>query len=481
MKERKIVSALECLSVSELTGFRKFLQSPFFNVNQAVLRYYEILERAIRQSENINEVSSDKLWNQVFTDQPFNNQQFLKLNSDLVKLLEEYIAQKEFESSSSLRAFLKVEGVRKHGIENLYNGILAEVERLDNREFNQSSAYYLTRYQIEKSIFSLTSENEKKNEKSTMNRELNIRMISNNMDYFYVAEKLRLYCTLLSWQKMYRLDIRLDHMNFILDCVDKEPYNSLPPIRMYNQIRLTYVEEENTQHYFELKNLIKDYIHLFPQDEQREIYATAISYCINKVNKNVTEFNAETFYNYSDALKNEVFVVENKMDVSNYRNIVLIALRVNEINWTERFIQEYAQYIDEKYRENAVEFSLARLEFYRKNYGKVLEHLNRVNYEDVWYNINAKTLQIAAYYELDEFDALDSLLMAFKMFIRREKSLSQDRKEHYLNLIRFTGALIKVHPSEKQKISKIKEEIQQSKGVVSKPWLLDKVSELLGN
>ena len=159
--------------------------------------------------------------------------------------------------------------------------------------------------------------------------------------------------------------------------------------------------------------------------------------------------------------------------------MVFFALRVNEFDWTENFIHEYAEYLDPRYRDNAVEFSLARLEFYRKNYGKVLDHLNKVNYEDVWYNLNAKTLQLAAYYELDEYDALESLTLSYKMYIRREKSITPERKTHYLNLIKYTSALMKVNPRDQLKILKIQEDISQTKGIVSKPWLMEKVNEMI--
>ncbi|MBK6497430.1 MAG: hypothetical protein IPJ39_15235 [Saprospiraceae bacterium] len=103
----------------------------------------------------------------------------------------------------------------------------------------------------------------------------------------------------------------------------------------------------------------------------------------------------------------------------------------------------------------------------------------KVSYEDVWYNLNTKTLQIASYYELDEFDALESLLQSFKMYIRREKSLSTDRKTHYLHLIKFTSALMKINHRDQQKLLKLKNEIETTQGVVSKPWLIEKVDQLI--
>jgi hypothetical protein len=65
------------------------------------------------------------------------------------------------------------------------------------------------------------------------------------------------------------------------------------------------------------------------------------------------------------------------------------------------------------------------------------------------------------------------------MYIRREKSLTNDRKETYLNLIKFTLNLMKLSHKDKEKLTKLKTEISNTKGVVSKPWLLEKIDILI--
>ncbi|MFZ1582394.1 MAG: hypothetical protein WAT26_14690 [Saprospiraceae bacterium] len=478
MKDRKISIALSSLNIYELNSFIKFVQSPYFNVNQSIAQFAQVISEAIKNG-NLPILMPQDVWKQVYNNEPYNNQKFLKLNSDLTKLLETFLAQKEFESSESLITNLKLEGAKKRNLENLYSGIISEAERLNKSEYNQSADYYLTKYQIEKNLFSLKTENEKKNEKFEITSALNIHDIVENLDIFYVAEKLKLYCTLLSWKKMYKLNIEMENMEEILSKATRAPYNQIPPINIYYTIHLTYIEDENIINYYQLRSLMKKFIHLFPKSEQRNIYQTAISYCINKGNKNIALFHKESFEIYKEALLNNTLIVNDEILVTTFRNIVPIALRVEEFSWAESFIHDYAKYVDEKYRVNAVEFSLARLEFYRKNYGKVLEHMYKVSYEDVWYNLNTKTLQIASYYELDEFDALESLLQSFKMYIRREKSLSTDRKTHYLHLIKFTSALMKINHRDQQKLLKLKNEIETTQGVVSKPWLIEKVDQLI--
>lgn len=479
MKDRKITAALLQLSVYELNSFKKYVHSPYFNVNESISKYLDLVLDWIKKGNLLNDISNEILWEKVYGAIPYHNQKFLKLNSDLVKLLEDFLAQQEYDNMLSLRTNLKLEGVRKRGLEKLYNGIVGELERLEKMEVNQSVEYYYTKYQIERGLFNLKTGNEKKNAKFEIETELNINKISENLDCFYISEKLRLYCTLLSWKKMYQLDIDMDNMDWVLLKAKDDKMNTIPPIQLYDKMQSTYVDGENTSHYYELRQMMKQYIHLFPKEELKEIYATAISYCINRVNKGDISFQRENFDLYRETIEQNIIVINSEISSTTFRNIVHIALRVGEFDWAENFIFEYSKYIDEKYRENAVEFSLARLEFYRKDFNKVLNHLNNVTYEDVWYNLGSKSLLIFTYYELDESDALESLLQAFKMYIRREKSLTNDRKETYLNLIKFTLNLMKLSHKDKEKLTKLRTEISNTKGVVSKPWLLEKIDILI--
>lgn len=478
MRDRKVVMGLMSLTVYELNSFGKYVHSPYFNVNQNINQYFNIIEHAIKNGL-VDQLNPNEIWGQIFPSLPYHNQKFLKLNSDLLNLLENFLAQKEYEASEILQANFKLEGAKKRNITKLYNGIIGELERLRLNDINQSVEFYYNKYLIERNLFNLKTENEKKNEKIEISTELNIKDISDQLEYFYIAEKLRLYCTLLSWKKMYKLDIELGNMSYILDKAQEHQYFKIPAIKIYYLMYLTYEYGDDIKNYENLKHEINTFGHKFPENERWEIYSTAISYCINRVNKGDLTFQQETFLLYKEVIENNLLTKDETISQTTYRNIVFFALRVEEFSWAENFIYEYAKYVDEKYRNNAVEFSLARLEFYRKKYSKVIEHLYKVTYEDVWYNINAKTILLASYFELDELDALESLLQSFKMFINREKSLSSDRKTHYLNLVKFTHQLIKIHPKDKVKLEKLKTEIEETKGVVSKPWLLEKVEHLL--
>ena len=121
---------------------------------------------------------------------------------------------------------------------------------------------------------------------------------------------------------------------------------------------------------------------------------------------------------------------------------------------------------------------MACFKILKNNFGRVLEHILHVNYQDSWNALDSKTLQLAAYYELKEYDALESLFQSFKAYLKREKSIPKNRKQNYLNLIKYTDILIRTNRRDKDKIQKLKDEVTHTPGIVSKLWLLQKIDEL---
>lgn len=110
--------------------------------------------------------------------------------------------------------------------------------------------------------------------------------------------------------------------------------------------------------------------------------------------------------------------------------------------------ETYKNSLEKPYRESAYHFNLARLEFCKKNYGAVLDLLQKANYRDVLVNLAIKTLLLKTYYELDEYNLLESHLHAMQNYIHRKRILGYHRA-NYLNIIRYTGKLLalRVHKS----------------------------------
>ncbi len=81
---------------------------------------------------------------------------------------------------------------------------------------------------------------------------------------------------------------------------------------------------------------------------------------------------------------------------------------------------------------------------------------------------------LVSYFEMSEMDALESLLESFKNLVYRQKDIGYHRG-NYLNLIRFTHQLLRLHPSDDSARLKLEQRILDTGHVAEKEWLLRKV------
>ena len=100
--------------------------------------------------------------------------------------------------------------------------------------------------------------------------------------------------------------------------------------------------------------------------------------------------------------------------------------------------------------------------------------LQKAEYKDLLLNLAAKILQLKIFYELQEFDLLASHLQAIRSFIRRKKVMGYHR-ENYLNTVHFTQKMLEINPFDKTERAELRREIEETKAVAEKEWLLEQI------
>ncbi len=473
MNSSKLYSILEYFNKYEQNRLRKYLLSPYFNKNQTLVHLFEILIKNIN-SQTPKELSKEGVWKKLNKSEKYDDVRFRKHFSDLLKLVEGFLAQQVYEENPLHQATYLMEAIEINKMEKLYNSSMKSARRLSNQQFQKPANYYYHQYQIERIYYEL-AQHELKRAKKT-----NVEEIANNLDRFYIAEKLRLYCLVLNQKLVASHEYELLFMDEIISHVNKNNYNfdSIPAISIYYQVFLTITETANQNHYFKLKSLLENHSLEIPKHEVLPIYHSAINYCIQNANKGQQQFLQELFDLYFDLIKKEIIFTDGELSPWDFKNIVSCALRLGNYDWTEEFIKTYSSYLPEDFRENAVSFNLAQLYYYQKEFNKVIRLLQTVEYEDFTYNLNSKTMLLLIYYETDEIEALYSLLESFRAYLNRHKNLPDHRRIHYLNLIKFTKKLTKIMPGESKALLKLKEEIKTTKEIANLKWLKEKIAEL---
>ena len=103
-----------------------------------------------------------------------------------------------------------------------------------------------------------------------------------------------------------------------------------------------------------------------------------------------------------------------------------------------------------------------------------MQLLQKADYKDLLLSLAAKMLQLKIFYELTEFDLLESHLQAFGAFIRRKKALGYHR-DNYQNTLHFTQKLLDTNRFDKAAWAALRAEIEATGALAEREWLLGQV------
>jgi len=271
-----------------------------------------------------------------------------------------------------------------------------------------------------------------------------------------------------------------------LSYLKRNPLREVPAVAIYYQILLTLTESKNENHYRKLKLLLSKHQNKFPKQGMRDMYGFAQNYCIRQLNSGKPKYLKELFDWYKLLLKREIIFEGKQLSQFDFKNIVTVGLRMEEFAWTKKFIEQYKHHISKEFQENSIAYNLSHFYFAKQEYKKAKKLLLSVRFTDMYYQLDAKSMLLKTYYELNEINPLNSLLDAFRVNLRRSKKISEYQRLTYLNLLGFVKKLIRINASpptplqkrgEKKKLNELKKEISKTTEVADKKWLLKKVEE----
>ncbi len=462
---------LRCFDPTERKRLMKFMASPYFNQSRTMAKLCELLLRLIEQGKP--GFDRREIWGKLFPDEGYDDVNFRKYCSDLLKLLEDFMAQETIAKDESQKAIGTLEFIVSRKVEPLYNSAFRQMRTEMEKRPYRSLDDYRKQYEIERQYYLMMDFDQK------VNVLTNIELISSNLDFYYWIEKLKLYIAVLSHRKTGNFDYNINFVTEIIEYLEKYPIEEIPELAVYYYSFLTLYENEKTEHYYNLRRLLDKHGALMPKKDAIELYDSALHYCTGKLNQGDRVFLEEYFEVFEEALSRRIFIVNDELAIWRFNNIVGVALRSGRVDWAETFILQNRDYIPLETRENTYTFNLARVYRFQGKYEQVLELLRNVEYEDIGYNLISKMMLTITYYELDTYETLASFLESFRVFLNRQKNLPQQRRKSYLNLIKFTRRLTRLLPSDKAAVAKLRDDIVQERAsTVNHEWLLEKLDEL---
>lgn len=464
MQDSKLILLLKTFNKEDWRWFRKFLLSPYFNNREELILLFDYLRG---QSPNFipTSLKKEKVFKKIFPNDPFNEKQLSYAMSYLLTQAEQFLMQRKFEESQPrMNNFLLSALVDRNLNKNYKFHYGKFTKQLDNYH-TQHIDYYLLKYQFtEIATLQFLNQNLRQEDNHLLET-------YNNLHEFYFFNILKYSCELMTRQKTYGTIYDFQIVDHTITTIKTQ--KDIPPIvSIYLKIYALLKEEEMETNFQHLKELLATFHHILPSAEKRIIYLHAINFCIFQAHKNRnTRFYLEEMLQfYLFGIKNEFLLNKGFLTPWTFKNVIKLGLNLKRYDFTESFIKEYHQKLEQEFQEDALHFNLADLNYRKKNYQEAQTHLLQIEYSDIFYALGSKAMLLKIYYETDEIEALLALIASFSIYLRRNKKIAKNTKEHYLH---FTTILAQVVRATKDKIPKVINKINDTQHLFNRAWLLE--------
>lgn len=480
MTGHKIFEMLSSLSRREMTRFREFAESPYHNKHRDVKALAEYLSDVYPDFAE-RRCCRAAVFVQLFPGLTHDQAKLALVFTYTRRLLEDFLAQEQFQPDTAEQQLRLLRELRSRKLFELYEKKLQNTEAALREQPGNSSAQYFRRYGFAAEADTYFTQVERRRTDDSL------QVKENQLDKFYLAEKLRDACEM----QVRRHILKVDYSSRLLEAVLKEVGDNLPEyardpaIYLYYRIYLM-VSRQEPQFYFEAFDALLEKEAGFSAPDLAELYNYFQNYCIRRINQGDETFLGEIFRLYSRLLDKELLYEDGILSEWHFKNIVTTGIRLRQMDWARSFIEQQKERLDPEVRDNAYRFNLASFYHAAGQYDEVLRLLLQVEYSDLRYALGAKALLLRTYYELREFEALDSLVGSMRQYLQRNQLMADFHRNGHHNLFKFTrrAAHIRINlgfvspEKSRAELERLRQDVARAGEIFNKGWLIEKVEGL---
>ena len=472
MENSKLIQLLKTFKAKELRECGEWVHSPIVNKNEELSGLYLYL-KSCAPTFAAKKIERSTVYKKLFPKKMYDEKHLNHLMSFLLKLIEQYLAYSKFSENTLQENIYTLQSYTQRGLDKHYAQALESTKQKLQQVPFRNVDFYFHQYLLAE------TENQHFLKQKIRKFDERLQLAANHFDNYLLANKLKYFCEMKDRKMSLAANYELNMQSQIFNFIDEKNLDDFPGINVYRVILQMLEQPSDTQYFFSLKKLLKQHAADFPHQELKELYFYAINYCIRKVNQGEQDFLKELFAIYKDCLKENVLIEDEQMSPWTFKNLVGVGLRLKEFQWVEQFIKENNDLLSEEFRVNAYNYNMAELSYYRNDFDKAIKHLNKVEFSDVYYSFDTKKMLMKIYFEQDEIDALLSLIASFKIFIKRNNSVSEANKEAYNNFINIIQQFVKY--ASQNTAPELFKSIETTKPLADRNWLLEQYGKRFKN
>jgi hypothetical protein len=468
MIKSRLIRLHSTLTKKELRQFKLWIHSPIHNQHQDSIKLFDFIHS--RHTFSTVTLQKKRAHKFIFPNKTYKEERLRYLMNSCFTLLKNFVGYKQAVSDNFEYKKNIIESLKERNLSDLAGTELDKLNTKVSHKAPQNATNSLQLFELERNLFEL---------RGTQNRSIqtNLPKMFSHLTDFYTLSMLKYACVAGSHSNITQQNYTIP----LLDGILNEAVQSQHPIVLlyYNLYQTLNKSEQNTDSYFEQASIffLEHYKELLPE-EQNEILLLLINYCIKKrLSIDADSFIKKGFEWYRWGLENAVLIQKNNLSRFAYLNIVGMGLQLFEFEWVAQFITQYIQYLPSQFQKNYQHYTTAKLLFKQKDYAKAQRLLTQIEYDDIFLNLDSKTILLEIYYEEKSWDSLDALLVSFSRYLQRKQVIAYHKKV-YKNIISLTRKLMYLKPYDKLAKKALLEEIKTTNPLAERDWLLKQI-ELL--
>ncbi|MCI5054549.1 MAG: hypothetical protein MRY83_00435 [Flavobacteriales bacterium] len=461
----RLESLIETFKKEERKRAKAFLESPYHNTNPALVKLFNFyLKNNVRASES--------MFQSVFPRTKFDIQKLYNIKSLLYRKLLEFISNYQELDSNEINV---LNFFRQRGLQQSFQLYSKNLNKKLIERGYQSEEDYHRQYQffLESDEFNVATS---KSDEGALQKKMD------HVDLYYLLIKLKTACEMKNRERIVSGKYRSENMDFVIGKVNRDR-NSLkehPLVLLYfDAFRL--MDGDSHELYLRLKKELHLSGGLIAQKDAKALINYAQNFCIRKINNGEVDYFKELFELYQYQIDGGLILQEGYISEWDYKTAITVGLRLKKRTWTESFINDFKEYLPLHIQENAYNYNLANFYYEIGNHGQALKMLNTVGFTDVFYDLSSRSVLLKIYFEADDFEALSGVIVTFKAFLKRNKTIAEFQHEIYWNLLKYTQKGMRLIESAPKKNtskfqSKLKDLIDTIEGeskIANKSWLLE--------
>lgn len=410
----------------------------------------------------------------AYPGKAFDIAKFRHLQSDLCKQIEAFWQLQLLQQRSDLRNQLLLQAQSERGLHQDFEStaLAAQTQLLEQSLRGLSflgQRFDLAMLQHDHQV--------RHNNRST---QVGLQAALEALDEAFFTHKLRLAAAAINRANVIGESTELSLLPEVFALIDDAPKvvfeGSL--IEVYRLILKTLQPEKDHAAFQDLLQRLEKSQQKFEGTILAELYNFALNYCVRMVNLAEPGFDGQLFGLYELLIAKGYLLEDGHLPVQHFKNFVTLGLRLAKVPTISSVLENLAGQLEPGIRPNALLFSQAALAFHFGDHRKAIRLLQQVEFLDVYYHLDAKSLLLKAWYEQGEVEPLLSLIETFKVYLRRSRKISEYQRQTYRNQIKVVQMLVRHRLGSRKSLKEMRLVLAGLRPVADLPWLERKLAEL---